>query len=106
MQILEKAEDYAKQRAASALFLVQFGTDTCAPCHAIQYKLDAWLKEHTSVKSLYIPLEQFPALAAEESIFSAPTLLFFVEGKLTLRESGYFSLNEFLEKAERYLQMF
>lgn len=106
MKILESIEAYEKVRAQSRFLLVQFGTDACAPCHAIQHKLGAWLETQPTVQSFYIPLEQFSALAAEEGIFSSPTLLFFAEGKLTLRESGYFSLNEFLEKAERYLQMF
>lgn len=105
MQILDTVENYERARVASTFFLVQFGTERCAPCHAIQNKLDIWLKDHSTVQSVYIPLEQFPALAAEECIFSAPTLLFFVEGKLALRESGYFSLEEFLEKAQRYIEM-
>ena len=91
--------------ATRLAYIVSHGTNACAPCHAIQYKLDEWQKTHPEVETLYVPLEQFPALAAEEGIFAAPTLLFFVEGKLTLRESGYFSLSLFLERAERYVNL-
>ena len=105
MKQLTSMEDYRQKKATLPCLLLQFGTNACAPCHAIQYKLDEWQKTHPEVETLYVPLEQFPALAAEEGIFAAPTLLFLVEGKLTLRESGYFSLSFFLERAERYISL-
>ena len=39
------------------------------------------------------------------SSFSAPTVLVFVEGQLTIRESGYFSLDGILKRIERYIDL-
>ncbi len=88
-----------------AIVLVQFGSETCGPCAAIRRKIEEWGKQHEKVQTLYISIEESPEIAAEYGIFSAPTVLLFVEGKLTLRESGYFSMNEVFRKVERYIKL-
>lgn len=38
-------------------------------------------------------------------IFSAPTVIAYIDGRLVARESGYFSLDTVLERVERYLDL-
>ena len=78
--------------ASSPLALLQFGTQSCAPCGALQQKIDGWLDEH-------------PALAAQADVLSAPTLRFYAEGQLWAEAKGYFSLEAFLARAERAEQL-
>ena len=40
-------------------------------------------------------------IAAQRGILSAPTVEVYIEGRLSIQKSGYFSLDEILEKVSR-----
>ena len=105
MHILQDASALPHAIAESPVLLVQFGAETCAPCHAIRQRIDRWTARHPAADSLYISVPDFPALAAGAEVFSVPTVLVYVAGKCTLRQSGYFSLDALLQDAERYLAL-
>lgn len=93
--------------ASSPLALLQFGTQSCAPCGALHQKIDSWLDErekvpgHLPLAAVYIPLDEHPALAAQADVLSAPTLRFYADSQLWAEAAGYFSLEQFLARAER-----
>lgn len=87
------------------LMLVQFGAESCAPCLALKEKITAWNESHAKIPCLYIPAEQFPELCAQLGVFTVPTIFVYAEGRLTVRESGYFGLGALLKKAEQYEKM-
>ena len=89
----------------AGLVLYQFGSDSCAPCHAIRRRIEAWLPAHPGVRYQYLSLEEHPEEAAQNEVFSVPALLLYAEGKLVLRECGYFSVDAVLEKAIHYEQL-
>lgn len=104
MENLTSKEEYYNLKNNSPIFIAQFGAKTCLPCVSIKEKLGKWASEK-NVKAVYIPCENFSNITAEEGIFSVPAVLVFVLGKLTIREAGYFSLEEVFERAERYLEL-
>ncbi len=89
----------------SDVFILQPGTDTCMPCASIRRKIDEWNSRFPEVQTCYVSLEDHPEEAAEYGIFSVPAILVFVQGKLTIKESGYFSLEEVLLRTERYIDL-
>ncbi len=89
----------------SSVLVLQFGNDTCNPCHAIRYKLKKWIEEHDDVIGRYIDIEKNLALCAQMDVFSAPTVIIYMDGTMIAKESGYFSLEKLLEKTERYLEI-
>ena len=105
MHMLTGTEEYEKLRRQVPLLVVQFGSDDCAPCKAIREKLDRWSAGRPGTFCLYAGLENFPALAAQEGIFTAPAVVIFAQGKKVMQEAGYFSLDALLRKAERCLEM-
>ena len=105
MQTLSHSQDLQAALAASPLVVVQFGSASCAPCAALKIKLDAFASAHPMVSALYVPIENFPEVSAQNSVFTVPTLLLFAEGKEAFRVSGYFGLAAFLSKVERYIKM-
>ena len=105
MEQLASTEQYQTMIQENNVLLVQFGTHTCAPCGAIRRKIDSWCALHPRCRSVYVPLEQYQALAAGEGVFSVPTILVFIQGCLTIRESGYFSLEELFTRLQRYLTL-
>lgn len=104
MRTLKNSEELAMLLAAEKLLVVQFGAHSCAPCSAIRQKIEAWAARG-NVAAVYIPVETFPELAAQAGVFAVPCVFVYVEGRLTVRESGYFSVEEILAKVERYQEM-
>ncbi len=80
--------------------ILQFGTDSCGPCHAIWHKLEDWSESHTDVAVVYIPIETYLEQAVQMGILSSPTVLTYIDGKLFQKESGYFSLEKILDRLE------
>jgi len=105
MKVLGKNENIAAVISSGSIVILQFGSESCAPCYAIKDRIDRWNEEHPKVSARYISLEERPEAAAEYSIFSVPAVLVFADGKLTVRESGVFSLDEILKRTERYMEL-
>ena len=106
MKIYNSNTDLQKLINDNPIFIIQYGSATCAPCFALKERLDRWVEKYDCADCIYISVDDFPNIAADESIFSVPTILVYADGKVTLRESGYFSLDIMLEKVERYIELF
>ena len=105
MDKLNCADLYIDFKSRIGINIVQFGSYTCAPCSAIKQRIDSWIEDHPAIMSLYVPIEEFPQIAASEGIFSVPTILVYINGQMTIRESGYFSLDNIFDKIERYIEI-
>lgn len=90
---------------STPVLLLQFGEDTCGPCHAIRSKLDQWLEVHDEVSARYVDIEKHLELCSQMGIFSAPTVIVYMDGQIVARDSGYFSLDAILERVEYYLEL-
>lgn len=87
------------------IVVLQFGSETCGPCKAIQKKIELWNMDHPRVQYLYISADSMPEACAQMGVFTVPTVFVYVEGKMTIRKSGCFSLDEILSKTEQYEKM-
>ena len=105
MNVLQDQHQLEVLKRESLVLIVQIGSSTCNPCIAIKQRIDLYLKNKSDVNAIYIPLESYRELIASYKIFSVPTVLVFVEGKLTIQKSGYFSLDEILSNIDRYLEL-
>ena len=95
----QELEQYLKELP---IVLVQFGSERCLPCKSLQNKLLVWNQSHPQIFYIYVPAEEQPALCAQLGVFTVPTIFVYVESRLTIRESGYFSLEHLLEQVHRY----
>lgn len=105
MTTLPKDADLEQLLQTQPIVLLQFTSAQCAPCTAIRQRIHAWGQEKSGLCAYAVPIEDFPTLCGQLGIFTVPTLLVYVEGKLTLRESGYFSLDDLLRRVDRYLDL-
>lgn len=87
------------------ILIVQFGASSCGPCKAIQNKIKLWNLRCPDIYHVYISVEEMTELCAQMGVFTVPTVFVYVEGRLTLRESGFFSLEQILNKVENYRSM-
>ena len=90
--------------STSPVLVLQFGDDACAPCHAIRFKLEKWL-EGKKITARYVNIEENLEVCSQMGIFSAPTVIVYMDEQVAARESGYFSLDEMLGRVERYMEM-
>ena len=102
MEHLKTEEQFNALLKTEKFLLVQFGSVTCTPCAALHQKLEAWLSAHPLVYGVYVPVEAFRKLTAQLGVFTVPTIFVYVEGRLTIRSSGYFSLEEILYRIGQY----
>lgn len=77
-------------------------TGNCGVCESVQFKVIELLKSHSRVKGMYAFHEDVPEITSEYMIFSAPTLLLFVEGKEMYRVSRFVRFDDL----ERILQLY
>lgn len=105
MHILKNNENLNEIIANKKNIIVQFGEKRCLPCQDIKNKISAWVKNKHNIDYLYVPFEEFQNIAADRGVFVVPAIFVYIEGKLTLQVSGYFSLDEILSKTEYYLDI-
>ena len=101
MKKLNRAEEFASYLQENQYVLVQFGTESCAPCKSIECKLNQW--NRTCL--LYVSVDKFIELCGQNQVYTAPTLRFYRYSKCMLEVSGYFSLDAFLMQIERILAL-
>ena len=84
------------------ILILQFGSESCAPCKALQNRIKTWNQSHPDVCHVYATVSEMPELCAQMGVFAVPTIFVYVEGKLTIQQSGYFSLDQMLDQIEKY----
>lgn len=89
----------------SKICILQFGDESCGPCFALRERIEKWLETHPDAAGRYIPIRDNMELSAQMGILSVPTVSAYVCGKEVARESGYFSLDQILERIDRYADM-
>lgn len=75
---IEAIEQFIANHPLSFLYVSR---QDCSVCHAILPKLRELLERFPSIKLGYIQAEEVGEIASKYLIFTAPTLLFFIEEK-------------------------
>jgi thioredoxin 1 len=90
----------------SPALLSYFSTPECRVCTVLKPKVLKLIKEKfPEMKALWIDIERSPVIAGQNSIFTAPTLLVYFEGKETLRKSRNISISELEEEIGRIYEL-
>ena len=96
VKYLEKQEDY-DNLIKKGIVLVDFFTEWCGPCKM----LTSILEEIDYLEILKVDADQFSELAMKYGIMSVPTLLFYKDGNLVLKEIGFKTKEEIKEIYEK-----
>lgn len=105
MNNLDSKENFLKLINTSELLLCFFTGKCFWGSDALFCKVDNMLSSYPKVKSIKIDIDESPSLCAELSVFIAPTILIFAQGKETLRESRFIVLNELQKNLNRYYNL-
>jgi thioredoxin-like negative regulator of GroEL len=75
--------------------VIYFSTPDCNVCKVLKPKLIEFLtEEFPKIVFAYVDCEKAKELAAQNGIFSVPTILFFFEGKEMIRQSRNVNFSE------------
>lgn len=105
MNSLNSKEDLLKLIDTSDLLLCFFTGRCFWGSDDLLGKVDNMLSNYPKVKSIKINIDESPSLCAEFSVFIAPTILLFTQGKETLRESRFIVINELDKNINRYYNL-
>ena len=102
---IDSIEELHRFQKQDGIAILEVASRTCAPCIRIRQKIDEWLKNYAAVSAAYIEIESVPEAGGALQIFTAPAVLVYIDGKLCIKQAGYFSLDEVFRQIERYLSL-
>jgi len=99
---IEEIKSFIKEDTLAFLYI---STAECNVCKDLLPKVRNMLTKYPKIVFRYVEINDALEVSGELSVFSVPVLLFFIEGKETLRESRYVNMSELEEKIKRYYFM-
>ena len=107
MNTLTSLEEYTKFINENASTLVYFSTPQCNVCKILKPKIMELINnDFNKIKMAYVNCEALKEVAAQNRIFTVPTILVFLDGKEFLRKSRNISIIEFKAELQRPYSMF
>ncbi|MBN2742354.1 MAG: thioredoxin family protein [Marinilabiliaceae bacterium] len=84
------------------LLVAYFSHNDCSVCRVMKPKVEELLKTHyPNAIFCYVNTHEQPAWAAQQSVFTVPTVIGYVLGKETFRLSRNFAIAELGERIDR-----
>lgn len=81
---LEQVNEFVEHNELAFLY---FTTPSCSVCHGLQPQIEKMLQQYPEIKAAHIDSTVVPEAAGQYSVFAAPVLLLFVDGKEYIREA-------------------
>jgi len=96
---LNELNEVLKNELAVVLY---FSSPSCNVCHVLRPKLmEALEKEYPQIGRYHADIALTPEIAAEFQIFSAPTIIVFLEGREFIRKGRAMSVDGLLQEIKR-----
>ncbi|GAE94987.1 thioredoxin [Gracilibacillus boraciitolerans JCM 21714] len=86
---------------ANQLSFLYIAKNNCSVCHSLLPQIEKIMNNYINIATGYILIDDLPSIAGCLSIFSAPVLILFVEGKEYLREARIVHLDHFQDKLDK-----
>ncbi|MGE0090520.1 MAG: thioredoxin family protein [Bacteroidales bacterium] len=105
---IKSLEQFTQVINSEKATLVYFSHSMCNVCTVLKPKIEDLLKTHFPLISMhYCDTIERPEIAAQNSIFTVPTLVIYFEGKEYIRKSRNVGIADLQNTIERpYLLMF
>jgi len=95
-------DDFNKEVENQIASLFYFSHDECNVCKVLKPKIEQLIIEnYNQMKLYYIDTKQFPEIAAQNSIFTNPTVLIYFDKKEFYRKSRNIGIEELFFLIER-----
>lgn len=77
----------------------------CGVCKALKPKIKMTADKYPLLKQYYINLDNDETIIGQYSLFTIPVVLVFIEGKETIREARYMSIDDIDSKLKRIFDL-
>lgn len=95
MKVIVSIEEFSKVLVENDAVLAYFSTENCSVCKVLKPKVEEMLSDSfPRFRAVYIQSDQLPELAAQLSIFAAPTVVVFFDGRESIRKSRAFGIDQ------------
>ncbi len=82
--------------------LVYFSTPECTVCRVLKPKVEEMVRTNfPRLRMVFADMTDFPSLAADYRVFTAPTILVFFDGRESIRKSRAFGIDELKSEVNR-----
>ena len=106
MQTIQTETELSLHLASDKIVLGYFSHDRCNVCKVLLPKIKELIENHFQKTTLlYCNIEHSPELAAQNTVFTAPAIIIFVEGKEYVRFSRNIGLDQLKQAISRPYQM-
>lgn len=105
MNLINTNESINKIINENEIVLIYFGSESCNVCKALKPKAEEILKGYPRIKSIEVDVEKSLSAASAYNVFTIPAILVFIDGKETIREARYISIQEIDNKISRYYNL-
>lgn len=86
--------------------LIYFSHESCNVCQVLKPKIIDMITEHfPQIKVCYSDTEKLPEIAGQNSVFTVPTILVFLDGKEYIRSSRNISVSVLADQIRRPYEM-
>jgi thioredoxin 1 len=108
METIHSISEFDLILAENDAALAYFSMETCSVCHVLKPKvIDMVSEAFPKMKMVFIESDKLPELAAQNRVFTAPTVVVFFAGRETIRKSRAFGVDELRSEIQRpYSMMF
>ena len=106
MKNITNVQDFERLKNTQDILLAYFSHDKCSVCKALLPKVKELIqRDFPQVLLTYCNIEHAPFLAAQLSIFTAPALVIYVQGKEYVRYTGNIGLEQLARSIARPYDM-
>nr|WP_319998950.1 thioredoxin family protein [uncultured Draconibacterium sp.] len=103
---IKSLEEFIALKEEQAAVLAYFSTDACSVCKVLKPKVEEMVTvAFPKMQLAYVKSDVLPDVAAQNSVFTAPTIVVFFDGRETIRKSRSFSVDELQQEIQRYYSM-
>lgn len=102
MEAIHSIPEFDLILAENDAVLAYFSTETCSVCYVLKPKVIEMVSESfPKIKIIFIESDKLPELAAQNRVFTAPTVVVFFAGRETIRKSRAFGVDELRSEIQR-----
>ncbi|HEX7583492.1 MAG TPA: thioredoxin family protein [Prolixibacteraceae bacterium] len=102
METIHTIQEFEKVLTANEAVLAYFSTEICSVCKVLKPKVTGMIAESFPLmKMVYVESDKLPELAAQNRVFTAPTVVVFFAGRETIRKSRTFGVDELKSEIQR-----
>lgn len=96
--VLEEIQEFLRDNPYAVLYVSRPG---CGICSAIKPKILEITGSLEHARFCSLDLDLIPAAAGEYSVFTIPAILVYVDGRESIREARYLSMDDLRARMER-----